>query len=67
MRTLPLGLGSTDPVIAHFKRRAYLLPVDETYTPDLLPHVRGMQFRVGLEPTGLIDEELLSHVGLELL
>jgi hypothetical protein len=58
----PLGPGSTDPLVAHFKRRAHL-PVDETFTPDLLPHVRGMQFRIGLEPTGLIDEELVSHLG----
>lgn len=64
MKVLPLGPGDTDPLVAHLKRRAHL-PVDERYTPDLLPHVRGMQHRIGLEPTGLIDEELLSHLGLE--
>lgn len=62
MSELLLGPGSSDPLVAHFKRLAHL-PVDETYTPDLLPHVRGMQYRIGLEPNGLIDAELVSHLG----
>ena len=40
------------------------MPVDEVFTPDLLPRVRGWQRQAGQPVTGTIDEPLLAWLGV---
>lgn len=61
----PLGLGDCDPVIATCKRKLGVVPADECVTDLLVQRVRGVQLLNGLEVSGLIDEDVLSLLGVE--
>jgi len=61
----PLGLGDSDPVIATCKRKLGVIPADEQVTELLMQRVRGVQLLNGLEVSGLIDDEVLSVLGVE--
>lgn len=60
-----LGPGDQDPVIAVCKRKLGVSPVDECYSEVLAQRLRGLQKLYGLEPNGLIDETVLSILGVD--
>lgn len=64
MRDDRLGIGDSDPRIATCKRKLGVSPVDECFTEPLAQRVRGLQLVHGLEPNGLIDEQVLSILGV---
>lgn len=64
MEDLRLGIGDADPLVAVCKRKLGVSPVDEWYTESLAQRVRGIQMVNGLEPNGLIDEAVLSILGV---
>jgi|LauGreDrversion4_2_1035121.scaffolds.fasta_scaffold01004_43 hypothetical protein len=44
------------------KRRLGVYPADEYFTDELAGHVRGAQMRLGMDPSGLIDEEFVNRL-----
>lgn len=59
-----LGPGDTNPLVGMVKRRLGAYPSDDYFTDDLAARVRGAQTMLGLEVTGLIEQDLLERLHL---
>lgn len=59
-----LGPGDSDPVIETVKRRLAVFPFGPDFTDVLSQRIRGYQKRKGLDVTGLVDEPLLTSLGV---
>jgi len=57
-----LGSGDSHEIVAMAKRRLGVYPADEYFTDELAGHVRGAQMRLGMDPSGLIDEEFVNRL-----
>ena len=55
-----LGAGDQGDVVAMVKRRLGVHPTDNMFTDELASHVRGAQMRLGMDPSGLIDDDFLE-------
>ena len=55
-----LGPGDRNDVVAMVKRRLGVYPTDNVFTDELAGHVRGAQLRLGMAPSGLIDDDFLE-------
>lgn len=55
-----LGTGDRNDIVAMVKRRLGVYPADDTFTDELAGHVRGAQMRLGMDPSGLVDDDLLQ-------
>jgi hypothetical protein len=57
-----LGVGDTHPVVGHLKRRLGVYPSDDFFSEALADRVRGTQRMLGMEITGLIEDELMERI-----
>lgn len=57
-----LGPGDHHPLVGVVKRRLGVFPSDDEFTTDLSAYVRGAQRRLGMEATGLIEDELVDQL-----
>ena len=57
-----LGTGDVNPIVGVVKRKLGAYPSTDVFTEELAQYVRGAQRKLGLEPTGLIDDELLERL-----
>lgn len=55
-----LGPGDTHPAVAVVARRLGSYPASEYFSDELASRIRGAQMKLSLEPTGLIDDELIE-------
>lgn len=55
-----LGPGDTHPIVGHVKRRLGVYPTDDYFCEALGDRIRGSQRLLGVEITGLIEDELLD-------
>lgn len=55
-----LGPGDRSDIVSMVKRRLSVYPVDDMFTDELASHVRGAQMRLGMDPSGLVDDDLLE-------
>jgi hypothetical protein len=54
-----LGPGDNHPLISAVKRRLGMSPGDDYFTDELAARIRGEQMRLRMQPSGLIDDDLM--------
>ena len=55
-----LGPGDTHPIVGIVARRLGSYPANDYLSDELASRIRGAQMRLGLDITGLIDDELIE-------
>jgi hypothetical protein len=57
-----LGPGDTHPIVGHVKRKLGVYPTDDYFSETLAERIRGSQRVLGVEITGLIEDDLLERL-----
>lgn len=57
-----LGPGDDHPLVGMVKRRLGVFPCDEVFTEELASRIRGTQRLMGMEVTGLIEDDLIERI-----
>jgi len=57
-----LGPGDTHPIVGHVKRKLGVYPTDDYFSETLAERIRGSQRLMGVEITGLIEDDLLERL-----
>lgn len=55
-----LGPGDTSNIVGMVKRKLGVYPSDDLFTDELASHVRGAQMRLGMDSSGLIDDDFME-------
>ena len=59
-----LGPGDHHPLVGAVKRRLGVAPSDDEFTTELASYVRGAQQMLGIEVTGLIENDLIDKLNI---
>lgn len=57
-----LGPGDTDPMVGYVKRKLGVYPSDDYFSDALAERIRGSQRLLGVEITGLIEDDLIERL-----
>lgn len=57
-----LGPGDEHPLVLVFNRKLGVYPTTEVFSEELASRIRGAQRMLGMEETGLIEDELIRRV-----
>lgn len=62
-----LGPGDRDPLVVEVKRKLGVYPTDDLFSDALAERIRGSQRLAGVEITGLIEEDLLERLNVQVV
>lgn len=57
-----LGPGDENVLVGMMKRKLGVYPCDDEFTDELAVRIRGAQHMLGIEVTGLIEDELIDRI-----